>query len=191
MFNKPVFLVTGLGNPGDEYRQTFHNAGFLCVDEAAKKLGISFTKGECRAITAHYKTPDAKVILAKPITYMNLSGFAVQELVRKYKVEQSKFLVVYDDIDLPLGAIRIKQQGSAGTHNGMKDIVNKMGTTDIMRVRIGIGKEWKGDLADFVLSRISAEDMEVLSSAISKAADAIIDFIKGGDISAIMRKYNG
>lgn len=185
-----TYLIVGLGNPDEKYRQTFHNAGFLCLDEIAKKLGAAFTKGECRAITAHARQGKTKIILAKPITYMNLSGFSVAELINKYKIEREKFLVVYDDVDLPIGQMRIRAKGSGGTHNGMKDVVAKTGTEEIFRIRIGIGQERHGELADYVLSKITEKEREILSPVLVKAAQAVCDFTDGVGIAKIMLDYN-
>lgn len=186
----PTYLIVGLGNPDEKYRHTFHNVGFLCLDLVAKKLGAKFNKGECRAITAHVRAGGAKIILAKPITYMNLSGFAVTELINKYKIEREKFLVIYDDVDLSLGQVRIRPKGSAGTHNGMRDVLEKTGTEEIFRVRIGIGQERLCELADYVLSKITDKEMEFLAPAISNAADAAYDFATGCGIAEVMQKHN-
>jgi len=191
MFGKTTtYLIVGLGNPDDKYRKTYHNVGFLCLDEIARKLNTAFNKGECRAITAHVKKDKIKIILAKPITYMNLSGEAVNELIRKYKIESDKFLVVYDDVDLPMGDVRIRAKGSGGTHNGMKDIIAKTHTEEFARIRIGIGQPIVCELADYVLSKISEKDMSMLKTAFEIASDAVIDFLVGTDIIKVMQKYN-
>lgn len=187
---KEKYLIVGLGNPDKEYAQTFHNIGFMCIDRVAEKLSAKFSKGECRAISAHVTLPDAKIILAKPVTYMNLSGEAVYELVKKYKIEQDKCLIVYDDADLPLGELRLRQKGSGGTHNGMKNIVAKMGTEEIFRMRIGIGKEHEGDLSSFVLSKIRQEDKISLEDAFERGACAAVDFVRGESFDKVMLKYN-
>lgn len=191
MFEKTTtYLIVGLGNPDDKYQTTYHNVGFLCLDEIAKKVGVSFNKGECRAITAHIKNGKTKIILAKPITYMNLSGDAVNELVRKYKIGSDKFLVVYDDVDLPLGDVRIRSKGSGGTHNGMRDIIAKTHTEDFARIRIGIGQPRVSELADYVLSKITDKDFDVLQKAFIKSADAVKEFTDKTDIIKVMQKYN-
>lgn len=185
-----MYLIVGLGNPEKKYLNTWHNAGFLCVDKLASKLGISFDKGECRSVTAHAKVDRQKVILAKPLTYMNLSGEAVQELVHKYKVEKGNLIVVYDDVDIPLGNVRIRKEGSGGTHNGMKNIIKMIGTTDFARVRIGTGKQTEMPLIDFVLSEISDDDHAVLDKALENAAEALWEFCRGADIDVVMQKHN-
>ena len=185
-----MYLVVGLGNPEKKYFNTFHNMGFMCVDRLVDKLGVQFTKGECRAVTAHAKVNGEKVIVAKPVTYMNLSGEAVQELTHKYKIEKGKLIVVYDDIDIPIGKLRIRQNGSAGTHNGMKNIVQMLATEDFPRVRVGIGKDTPMELVDYVLSQVSEEDHKQLDPVLDAAATALYEFVNGQDVDHVMQKYN-
>ena len=185
-----MYLVVGLGNPEKKYFNTFHNMGFMVVDRLVDKLGVTFTKGECRAVTAHAKVNGEKVIVAKPVTYMNLSGEAVQELTHKYKIEKGHLIVVYDDIDIPIGKIRIRQNGSAGTHNGMKNIVQMLSTEDFPRVRVGIGKETPMELVDYVLSQVSDDDYKVLDAVLDNAATALYEFVHGEPIDQVMQKHN-
>lgn len=187
-----TFLVVGLGNPEEKYNNTFHNVGFAAADRFARLIDASFDKGECRAITAHKKTPVGKIIIAKPITYMNLSGESVRELVNKYKICQPSFIVVYDDADLPTGKVRIRKEGSGGSHNGMKNIVDNFGTQNIYRIRIGIDRPKTEGFAlmDYVLSRIPDEAAKELDAAYDVVACALKDFCDGYDIDAVMRKYN-
>lgn len=185
-----MYLVIGLGNPEKKYLNTWHNAGFLCLDKVAAKLGVSFDKAECKSMTAHAKVNGQKVILAKPLTYMNLSGEAVQELVHKYKVGKGNLVVIYDDVDLPLGSVRIRKEGSAGTHNGMRNIIQMISTTDFARVRIGTGKETPMALIDFVLSQITEEDREILNPVLDSAAQAVCEFVNGTDIDVVMQRHN-
>ena len=185
-----MYLVVGLGNPEKKYFNTFHNMGFMVVDRLAEKLGVTFTKGECRAVTAHAKVNGEKVIIAKPVTYMNLSGEAVQELCHKYKIEKGKLIVAYDDIDITIGKLRIRQNGSAGTHNGMKNIVQMLSTEDFPRVRVGIGKETPMALVDYVLSQVTDDDHKQLDTILDQAAQALCDFVHGNDIDQVMQKYN-
>ena len=185
-----MYLVVGLGNPEQKYFNTFHNMGFMAVDRLVDKLGVAFTKGECRAVTAHAKVNGVKVIVAKPVTYMNLSGMAVQELCHKYKVEKGHLIVVYDDIDIPLGKLRIRVNGSAGTHNGMRNIVQMLSTDDFPRVRVGIGKDTPMQLVDYVLSQVSEEDHAALDPVLDAAAAALYEFVNGTDIDHVMQKYN-
>ena len=185
-----MYLIVGLGNPEKKYLNTWHNVGFMCLDKLAGKLDVSFDKSECRCVTAHAKIDGQKVILAKPLTYMNLSGEAVMELVHKYKVEKGNLIVAYDDVDLPLGSVRIRKFGSAGTHNGMKNIVQMLSTTDFPRVRVGIGKETPMELIDYVLSQVTDEDHLALDTALDNAAAALFDFVNGQDIDTVMQHHN-
>lgn len=185
-----MYLVVGLGNPEKKYFNTFHNMGFAVVDRLVTKLGVTFDKGECRAVTAHAKINGQKVIVAKPVTYMNLSGYAVQELCHKYKIEKGNLIVVYDDIDIPMGSLRIRKNGSAGTHNGMKNIVQMLGTDDFPRVRVGIGKETPIALIDYVLSQVTDEDKTLLEPIWDNASDALYGFVHGEDIDKVMQKHN-
>lgn len=185
-----MYLVVGLGNPDKKYLNTFHNMGFMCVDKLAQKLGVTFDKGECKAVTAHTRVQGEKVIIAKPVTYMNLSGEAVQELCHKYKIEKGHLIVVYDDIDIPMGNIRIRKEGSAGTHNGMRNIIKMLNTTDFVRVRVGIHKETPMALVDYVLSNVTDDDHMVLDKTHDLVADALYDFVNGVDIDRVMQKFN-
>lgn len=136
-----MYLIVGLGNPEAKYETTFHNMGFLAVGEAAEKLGVKFKKKECEASVAEAFIGGEKVVLARPVTYMNASGRAVKQLVSKYKIPLENLIVVYDDYDLPKGHIRIRASGSAGTHNGMRSIIGELGTGEFARVRVGIRDE--------------------------------------------------
>ena len=185
-----MYLVVGLGNPDKKYLNTFHNMGFMCVDKLAQKLGVTFDKGECKSATAHTRVGTEKVIIAKPVTYMNLSGEAVQELCHKYKIEKGNLIVVYDDIDIPMGNIRIRKEGSAGTHNGMRNIIKMIGTCDFVRIRVGIQKETPMALVDYVLSNVSDDDHAILDKTHDLVADALYDFVHGVDIDRVMQKYN-
>ena len=185
-----MYLVVGLGNPDKKYLNTFHNMGFLCVDKLAQKLGATFSKGECKSVTAHTVVNGQKVIIAKPVTYMNLSGEALVELVNKYKIEKGNLVVVYDDIDIPMGALRIRKEGSAGTHNGMRNIVKLLGTENFVRFRVGLKKETPMALIDFVLSQITADDHAILDDVLQNAADGIAEFVSGTDIDVVMQHHN-
>ena len=185
-----MYLVVGLGNPEKKYFNTFHNIGFMCVDKLAEKLGVKFDKGECCAVTAHAKVNGQKVIIAKPVTYMNLSGKAVQELTHKYKIEKGNLIVVYDDVDIPMGNLRIRKEGSAGTHNGMRNIVQMLNTEDFARVRVGIHKETPMELVDYVLSQLTDGDHAALDPVLDHAADALNAFVHGDPIDTVMQKYN-
>ena len=185
-----MYLVVGLGNPEKKYFNTPHNMGFVAADRLASKLNAQFTKGECKAVTAHVKVNGVKVIIAKPVTYMNLSGEAVSELCRKYKVEKGNLAVVYDDTDIPMGQLRVRAQGSAGSHNGMKSIIQQLGTEQFARVRVGIGKQTEMARIDYVLSQLSDTDEQLLSPALDNAANALLEFVNGTPIDQVMQKYN-
>ena len=185
-----MYLIVGLGNPDKKYLNTFHNAGFLCVDLLADKLGETFTKSECKAMTLHIRINGEKVIVAKPLTYMNLSGESVVDLVNKYKISLENLIVVYDDIDIPMGSVRIRTGGSAGTHNGMRNIVQLLGESAFARIRVGIGKQTPMALVDFVLSTITDDDKITLLPALKTSADALYDFACGLPIDKVMQKHN-
>ncbi|MCM1194969.1 MAG: aminoacyl-tRNA hydrolase [Corallococcus sp.] len=185
-----MYLIIGLGNPEKKYFNTFHNAGFMCVDRFAEKLGAEFNKTECKSVTAHAKVNGQKVIVAKPVTYMNLSGQAAAELTNKYKIEKGNLIVVYDDVDIPMGHLRIRKEGSAGTHNGMKSITQLLGTTDFPRIRIGIGKDTPMELTDYVLSQITDEDKAAINPAMEHAATALVEYVNGDTLDNVMQRHN-
>lgn len=186
-------LIAGLGNYGLKYQKTFHNVGFIAADIIAKELNVKFDKREGNALTAHYRAENGeKAIIVKPLTYMNLSGESISSLMRMYKIPLSDVLVIYDDIDLEKGALRIRKSGSAGTHNGMRNIVSLIGE-DFMRVRVGIGRPDNAgfDVANYVLSRIPSVFYDELKDEILRnASAAAIDFINNLDNDKIMLKYN-
>ena len=172
-----MFLIVGLGNPGSEYKSTFHNVGFMALDELCRRNDIDLTKSKCNSLVFEGNIYGKKVVLAKPQTYMNNSGLALNLLRAKYKPE--KILIIYDDVDLPLGTFRFREKGSSGTHNGMRSIIRELGTEDIQRLRIGIKPQEKiFDLADYVLSKGTISQQEVLSEAIDKGIDFLENHIK-------------
>lgn len=164
-------IIVGLGNPDGIYAKTYHNIGYMVVDKYAKLNKLEINKNKCKAKIV--KTPD--YVLAKPITYMNLSGDSVLELKKYFKVSNDDILIIVDDIDLPKGTIRYREKGSAGTHNGMRDIIAKVGETP--RLRIGIGRPDNMDLKDYVLSNIDAMSKDVFDNAFKQAIDKIAEFI--------------
>ena len=186
-------LIVGLGNPEKKYENTFHNLGFAAVDKAAIKLGVNFTKEKCKALIAEYKTGKDKVILAKPLTYMNLSGQSVFELLYYFKMTPEDLFVIYDDYDIEKGEIRIRKEGSAGSHNGMKSVINEIKTTEFLRLRIGFhpNGEFKIPLIDYVLSGIREEDAPLFEKATDIAAAAAVSFAEGKDGEYLMRTFNG
>ena len=168
-------LIVGLGNPDKCYEKTFHNVGFIAIEKLAEKLGVGFTKKMCDGIVAEARVNGEKVFLLKPLTYMNLSGIAVDKMMRKFKIDIKDVFVFVDDIDLPLGKIRYRESGSAGTHNGLKSIVNETDSMDFKRIKIGIGRDERfKDLADFVLSRIPDEKMEIIKLEIDEGVELIL-----------------
>ncbi|MBR2968684.1 MAG: aminoacyl-tRNA hydrolase [Clostridia bacterium] len=187
-----MYLIVGLGNPGKKYDNTFHNSGFLAIDELADRLDVSFGKKiTCKAVLAEGFVGGEKVILAKPQTYMNLSGESVRELVAYYKLPLSNLMVFYDDYDLPLGALRIRPHGSAGTHNGMRSIVKELGSTEFARVRIGIKPpEQLVPIMDYVLADRSRSAREAMAPALDKAARAGEAFARGESMDKIGCAYN-
>lgn len=189
-----MFLIVGLGNPGMRYRNTYHNIGFMTVDAVAKKCGMKFMGKECDALTAKGKADGVPFVLAKPQTYMNLSGQSVKKLVRKYCDDESELVVVYDDADLPVGRMRIREEGSAGTHNGMRSIVSELNTTEFKRLRIGIKTdelaEKEVQIIDLVLSKVDYADKQQIDKCISEAVEALLDLIGGKDIQRIEERIN-
>lgn len=186
-----MHIIIGLGNPGREYHRTRHNVGFDVIDVLSEKLNIQLTKNAMHGLIGEGFVGGEKVILVKPQTYMNLSGQCVTELVSWYKPEMENVMVIFDDIDLPLGKLRLRKDGSAGTHNGMRSIIGLLGRQDFPRLRVGVGKKPEGwELANWVLSHYATEeDRKVQFDAFMLAADAVIDWIKNGWDSA-MRTAN-
>lgn len=183
-----MLLIVGLGNIGIQYRNTYHNMGFLTVDKLSEMLRIDFKHRICKAKVA--MTKDGEVILAKPETYMNLSGESVRALMGKYHLTAADIIVIYDDVDIPKGKIRIRESGSGGTHNGMRNILSEIHDENFIRVRMGIGRTDEGELKDYVLSKINREDRELLLSAIEKAAKAVYQYISDRNKDELKRISN-
>lgn len=190
-----MLLIVGLGNPGAKYRNTYHNVGYMIADALAKKLNVRFAKQECDARTAKGAHKGNAFVIAKPETYMNLSGESVRKLVRAYNIdERSELIVCYDDADLPTGKTRLRAEGSAGTHNGMRSIVGELNTTEFMRLRVGIKTadlaQKQVELIDLVLSKVDFEDKQLINEAINNAVEALISLIDGVDIQRVEEKLN-
>lgn len=186
-----LVLVIGLGNPGTRYENTRHNVGFRTIDLLASKYGIKVSKLKHKALLGDGIIEDQRVVLAKPQTFMNASGESARELVEWYKVPMDSVIVVYDDIDLSLGKIRIRPGGSSGTHNGMRSVIYQLQDDSFSRVRIGTGRPPEGwDLADFVLGSFGSEERPVIKESIERAADAVAAIISSGTDTA-MNKFNG
>ena len=182
-----MHIIIGLGNPGKEYHRTRHNVGFDVIDVLSEKLNIQLPKNAMHGLIGEGFVGGEKVILVKPQTYMNLSGLCVTELVSWYKAPMENVIVIFDDIDLPLGKLRLRKDGSAGTHNGMRSIIGLLGRQDFPRLRVGVGKKPEGwELANWVLSHYATEeDRKVQFDAFLLAADTVIDWIKNGWASAM------
>lgn len=186
-----MWMIVGLGNPGLQYEWTRHNCGFMVVDELARRAGREIKTNERQALTTRAAIGGEEALLVKPQTFMNLSGAAVAALKQKYGIElNSSILVISDDLALPFGKIRIRAQGSAGGQKGLKSIIEKLGTQDFPRARVGIGPDHPvKDAADFVLSEFPKKDRESLSQIVSLAADAVEAILAIGVVNA-MSKYN-
>lgn len=187
-----MFLIVGLGNPGKQYDNTRHNVGFDVMDALADKYNISISEKKHKALCGKGVVEGQKVVLAKPQTFMNLSGESVVELLNYYKLApEDELLIIFDDISLAPGGIRIRKKGSAGGHNGIKNIIAQIGTQDFMRIKVGVGEKPKGwDLADHVLGHFNAEERKAVEDAI---ADAVLaaEMILRGEIDQAMNDFNG
>lgn len=185
-----LFLVVGLGNPGSQYEFTKHNVGFLTVDYLADKLNIKINKLKFKGLFAKEKIENEDVVLLKPQTYMNLSGESVRDFANFFKIPPENIIVVVDDVDLPMGKIRIRKKGSAGTHNGMKSIIYQLQSDNFIRIKVGIEKEdRKDDLADYVLKGFSKDEVPVMEESMERAAKAVLEILKKGPDVA-MNKFN-
>lgn len=186
-----MYLIAGLGNPGRQYEKTRHNMGFDVIDELIENHRVPQTGVKFDAMYGKGMIGSQKAILMKPLSFMNLSGSPIRSMADYFKIDaENEFIVVYDDIDLEPGQIRIRKQGSAGGHNGMKDIINKLGTQKFVRVKVGVGAKPKGwDLADFVLSRFSDSERKIVDEAIVRAAKAV-EMILNEGVDAAMNEYN-
>jgi PTH1 family peptidyl-tRNA hydrolase len=186
-----TFLIVGLGNPGAQYARTRHNIGFRAVDALAERHGLTFSKVEHKAQTASGMIAGQRAILAKPLTYMNLSGDAVVPLARFYEIEPDRILIIADDLDIPLGTIRIRPSGSSGGQNGIRHIIERMGTQAIPRIRIGIGRPpGKMDAAAYVLTPFKADEEIIALESVDRAVRAAETWLMDG-IDAAMNRFNG
>ena len=186
-----MFVIVGLGNPGKNYENTRHNAGFLAIDALASKYGISVTEKKHKALCGSGYMEGVKVVLVKPQTYMNLRGESVREVMDFYKIDpEEDMIIMYDDISLDPGNIRIRKKGSAGGHNGIKSIIAHAGTQTFMRIKIGVGEKPSGwDLADYVLGHFSKEDQVKLNEAMPDICDAAV-LMAHGNVDKAMNDYN-
>lgn len=186
-------IIIGLGNKGLSYKNTYHNMGFDVVSKLAKELGVRFSHTECKAKTAVTNVNGKRVVLAKPETYMNLSGESVRELMGKYKETADGIIVIYDDIDIAIGTIRARNAGSAGTHNGMRNIVECLnGNTAFKRIRIGTGFDHGNvPLYNVVLSKVKGENKTLVDASTDFVANELLSFLKDGDFDKLMSNVNG
>ncbi len=186
-----MFIVVGLGNPGQQYEQTRHNIGFITINAVAENHGVRIDHEKWNALTAECRIGTEKVLLMKPLTFMNNSGEAVGEAARFYKVPPENVIIISDDISLSPGTVRIRRSGTAGGHNGLKSIISHLGSDNFPRIKIGVGERIhpNEDLVDHVLGKFGKEDIPLMNEAIKKAA-ASVDLIVAGDIDGAMNLYN-
>ena len=182
-------LIIGLGNPGKEYENTRHNTGFMVLDRLSEKLNIEMTQNKFKGLYGKSKYKGEDVILLKPQTYMNLSGESVRQVMDFFKINQEDILVIYDDLDMPVGKLRLRQSGSAGGHNGIKDIINKLGSQKFSRLKIGISNDKAVDTKDYVLGKFSNDEIKILNNSYEKLYDLVEDFISY-DVNALKQIYN-
>ena len=185
-----MYLIVGLGNPDAEYDNTRHNMGFNTINRISEKYNIKLKKNKFQGLFEIGEIEGQKVIIVKPQTYMNLSGNCVKEIVDFYKIEKENIIIIYDDMDIEPGKIKIRKKGSSGGHNGIKSIIQMLGTDEFPRIRIGIGKpEHKGDEINYVIGAIPDEEKERLIQGVEKAEKALIEILKNG-IDIAMNKFN-
>lgn len=184
-----MYIIVGLGNPGRKYANTRHNLGYITVDRFAEKHNIKIEKSKFKSLVGEGIVAGQKVLLVKPETYMNNSGEAVRDVMDFYKVDTENLIVIYDDIDLPTGTVRIRKSGSAGTHNGMRSVVYQLNDDSFPRIRIGIGRDERIDLINYVTGGFTKEEVAPLEAAVDTAVSAIVSYLEEG-IDIAMNKYN-
>lgn len=184
-----MYIICGLGNPGKQYEDTRHNMGFKTLDVLSSRLGISITKLKFKALLGEGLSDGEKIVLVKPQTYMNLSGEALRPIMDFYKETPNHLIVIYDDIDLDLGALRVRPSGSSGSHNGMKSVIYQLQYDNFPRIRIGLGDHGQIPLDKFVIGKVPTEDQKILGETILEAADAAMCIVKEG-VEAAMQKHN-
>ena len=189
-FAKDSYVIVGLGNPGKEYADTRHNMGYKAIDVLSSDENIEIRRNKFHSLIGQGRIAGKKVVLVKPETYMNRSGIAVREAAMYFNVAPENLIVIYDDIDLPSGSIRIRKSGGAGTHNGMKSVVEQLGTKDFVRIRIGVGAAEAGeDLVNRVIGEVPKAERELLQKAAAEAAAAVKDIITIG-VDNAMNRHN-
>ncbi len=183
-------LIVGLGNPGKKYENTRHNTGFAVIDRTLAKLNVELDKNKFNADYTMINRNGEKIYILKPLTYMNLSGEAVVPFMKYFGIEPEDLVVVHDDLDLPVGKIRLRQSGSCGGQNGMRNIIDLLSDSNIKRIRVGIGKDPLIPVVDYVLGKTKKEDLEVYNQALDKASDALIYWLDHDDFSKVMSNFN-
>ncbi len=183
-------LIVGLGNPGKEYAKTRHNIGFVIVDEIAKKLGVLSYQDKFQGLIAKTTYKGESVILLKPQTYMNLSGDSVRKVAEFYKLDIEDILIIFDDLDLPVAKLRLREKGSSGGHNGLKSIASNLKTNDYKRIKFGIDKDPVIPTKDYVLGKFKKDNLELISNQVLVARDAALEFISNDSFKDVMTKYN-
>ena len=185
-----MYLIVGLGNPEEDYSKTRHNMGFNVINKLSQKYNIEVNKNKFDALFGSGEIEEKKVILLKPQTFMNLSGKSIIQAINFYKIDIKNIIVIYDDVDVEKGKIRIRKQGSSGSHNGMKSVIEELQTESFTRVRVGIGKpEFKSDMINYVIGAIPEQEIKVLEEGVEKAKEAVIEILKNGTDIA-MNKFN-
>ena len=184
-----MYVICGLGNPGKKYANTRHNMGFITIDQLAEKHDIKVDRVKFKALVGEGRIAGQRVLLVKPQTYMNLSGESVQEVMHFYKLDPEELIVIYDDLDLEVGALRLRKFGSAGTHNGMRSVVQHLNSDRFPRIRLGIGANGRRDIIDHVIGGFTKEEAPVLREAVTKAVSCI-ECMRGEGIDRAMSQYN-
>jgi len=185
-----MILIVGLGNPGKEYENTRHNLGFKVIEELATRLGIPSFKSKFQAFVADAKIDEHKIILMQPQTFMNNSGASVRQIMDWYRIKPENIILIYDDVDLEVGDLRIREKGGAGGHHGIESVIGHIKSTQFIRMRIGIGRDnYNQDVSDYVLANIPEDQRELLTQAVIVAADAIETIVRQ-DLTVAMNKYN-
>ena len=185
-----MYLIIGLGNPEEEYGRTRHNMGFNVINKLSNKYGIEVNKKKFDGLCGDGIIEGEKVILLKPQTYMNLSGKSIVQVVNFYKIPLENVIVIYDDIDIEPGLIRIRKKGSSGSHNGMKSVIAELGSGEFARIRVGIGKpKHEGDMINYVIGAVPEEEQKELENGVERAKEAVIEILRSG-IDIAMNKFN-
>lgn len=185
-----IKVIVGLGNPGPKYAYTRHNIGFLTIDAISAELNVEVNQAKFKSLIGETSRNGHKVLLVKPMTFMNLSGEALREIVHFYKLPIDNLLVIYDDLDLPHGSVKLRFKGGSAGHNGLKSIIQHLGTEEFKRIKMGIGRPKDGQVVDYVLGRFAPDEMASINQAIEKAKEASLAFLSEDDFSRVMNKFN-